>query len=210
MTTLLLSSAVFPPIDYFLALQNNTSKENGVIVDIGEHYQKQTYRNRYKILSYSGVQTLSIPVKKYPNHTPTKDIKIDNNVFWQKNHWQSLVTCYNNSAFFLYFQDDIKKFFDKKYNFLVDFNNDILNYCLAFFNIDIDVNFSEEYINIDVDNIAEKHKDFRDILHPKKPNIYNVYTPYIQTFSYNKFVENLSILDVIFNCGKEFNFPVNS
>jgi len=57
---------------------------------------------------------LSIPVLKVNgNHTLTKDIRIATSIPWQRVHWRSIETAYNNSPFFLYYKDEFEKVFEK-------------------------------------------------------------------------------------------------
>ncbi len=59
--TLLLATAYAPPVSYFVKLYEHAA---GTIALEGcEHYIKQSYRNRCRILGPNGVQSLTIPVE---------------------------------------------------------------------------------------------------------------------------------------------------
>lgn len=60
----------FPSICYFKTIKSYQQ----IILEAEESFQKQTYRSRFDILTSQGVQTVSIPLKKYPNNTLYKDI----------------------------------------------------------------------------------------------------------------------------------------
>ncbi|MFA6351435.1 MAG: WbqC family protein, partial [Bacteroidales bacterium] len=60
MDTVWLSTAYFGPTHYFDLIK----KAEVVWVEACENYQKQSYRNRCRILSANGPITLSIPIKK--------------------------------------------------------------------------------------------------------------------------------------------------
>jgi hypothetical protein len=51
------------------------------------------------------------------NHQRTKDIQVDSDVDWQKQHYKSLETAYRGSPFLSFFEDDIRPFFEKKHKF---------------------------------------------------------------------------------------------
>ncbi len=74
-----------------------------------EYYHKQTYRNRAVILTAQGEQRLSVPVScpRGP-YTPVEDVRIDYAKNWQRDHWRSLCTAYNNSPYFLYYRDELE------------------------------------------------------------------------------------------------------
>ncbi|MDR2511434.1 MAG: WbqC family protein [Bacteroidales bacterium] len=189
----LLSALYFPPIEYFSILFQN--KES--CIDLGENYVKQSYRNRCKILTSTGVQNLIVPVKSYGNHTALKEILIDYDMDWQKNHYKSLETAYNKSPFFLYYKDDLQKFFfDKKYKYLHELNLEILDYFCKIFQIKTKLGILEDF----VEN-SEPENDFRDNISPKRESMFSQ-KQYTQTFG-NDFQPNLSCLDLLFNTGNE-------
>ena len=108
---ILLSSAYFGPIQYFARFVSGKS----ILIEQYDHYLKQSYRNRCKILGANGILALVVPVKK-PNGNKTiiKDVLIDYDTDWQKNHLESIKSAYKNSAFFEYYSDDFFQAIKKK------------------------------------------------------------------------------------------------
>ncbi len=195
--TIVLFTSYFGPVQYFIRFIDN--KE--IILDFHDNYQKQTYRNRCRILGANGIQNLVVPVKKMATlKTKTRDIRIDYDTDWQKNHLRSIQSAYRSSPFFDYYFDDYEEFFYKKYQFLVDLNTDILQVNLKHCNIRAEPIKSESFIPISLN-------DGRSCIHPKiEPDR----DPYFQSISYPQvfterygFLPNLSILDLIFNLGPE-------
>ncbi len=188
----LLSTAYFPPIAYMV----KTIGAEEICIESWETYTKQTCRNHCKIGGPNGVQTLTIPVIKINgNHTLTRDIKISDSLPWQKTHWRSIETAYNNSPFFLYYQDLFSPFFQKKYNFLLDLNINILETIFKAIKQNTRVSISSQFNpltnNDNRNDLVSKKIDFQ---HPV----------YQQPFSErNGFLNNLSIIDLIFNLGPE-------
>ncbi len=191
----ILSSAYFPPIQYFSTVLNC---EN-IIIEQHENYSKQSYRNRCEILSSNGKQTLSIPIiKNSGSKQCIKDVKIDYKNDWQDIHLKSLQTAYLSSPFFEYYIDALMPFFEKQYTFLFDLNLEIIEILLSELQIEKTINFSEEY------NPEYDFSDFRNSIHPKKKfqtENFNA-LKYTQVF-FDKFdfLPNLSILDLLFNEG---------
>ena len=185
-----------PPIEYFTKL--NSFKAN-IILEVEEHFPKQTYRNRANIYTPDGILTLTVPiVKGSKNHTKTKDVKISYDFKWQRLHWLSLQACYRSSAFFEYYEDDFAPFYEKNYTYLVDYNREQLALLLKLLKIKLPLQFTETY-EVTYPNLI----DLRNTMSPKIiPDMEQ--KPYFQVFEERKgFLKNLSIVDLLFNQGPQ-------
>ena len=185
-----------PPIEYFSELLDN--KDN-IIIENAEHFQKQTYRNRASIHSPNGKLDLVIPVLKgSKNHTKVKDVKISYDFNWQRLHLMSLQTSYRSSAYFEFYEDDFAIFYEKKWDYLFDYNEELLRLLIKF----LKLNVQYKYTNIFENEYLELN-DFRNSIHPKRNGQNNVNT-YFQVFEErNGFLPNLSIVDLLFNQGPQ-------
>jgi len=185
------------PLNYFARLV----REKEILLEQFDHYQKQTYRNRCKILGPNGVISLSIPVKKKRGiKNMLRDIRIDYDMPWNRNHWGSLMASYASSPYFEYMSDDLAKFYDQKFDFLIDLNLSLLECLLGMMGLEIPVTWSKSYVE------KPEESDPRHFIHPKKDQ--TVADPdflvieYHQVFSdRHGFQPNLSILDLLFNEG---------
>ena len=104
------------------------------VVDVGENWVKQTARNRAEIMTAGGGAALTVPVHGGNAHggnsgakIPVKDVRIDNTKRWQHTHWQSIVSAYRNSPFFDHYEERFAPFYEKKFDFLVDLNLELLD-----------------------------------------------------------------------------------
>lgn len=191
----ILHPTYFPSISHFVAMAQSDS----ITFEIEDNFQKQTNRNRTYIYSPNGIQLLNIPVKhSKESHQKTKDIKIETDFDWQKQHFKSLEAAYRSSPFFEFFEDDLRPIFEKKYVFLLDLNFEsfaILNKCLR---MKLEYETTTEYFHeIDTNAI----KDFRFLVDGKKDS--SSFETYTQVFDDKYgFINNLSILDLLFNEGK--------
>lgn len=194
----ILSTAYFGNIQYFTKLLIH---EN-VLIEKHENYSKQSYRNRFEILSANGKQTLSIPIKKNDElKTSIDKIRIDYTENWQKNHLKSLESAYKSSPFYEYYFDDLFDFFNKKHENLLEHNTILTKLICETIGIKTKLDFTVDY-----SPILENIKDFRNSIHPKlkmqKEDFEFKIVKYYQVFEEKfQFVPNLSILDLIFNEG---------
>ncbi len=184
----------FGPVSYYSSLR----KADDIFFDKYEYYRKQTYRNRMEIATSHGKFTLTIPVRKESgSKTAMKDVKIAYDEAWQKQHWRALLTAYSNAPFFLYYQDEIKKIYQKKYTFLIDLNLQSIEILQSILQQKLDWSFTEKYIETGMDEV----KNFRNYFSPKmqKTKPMKVYSQVFE--DRHSFIPDLSILDLIFNEG---------
>ncbi|MGM0532036.1 MAG: WbqC family protein [Bacteroidota bacterium] len=173
-----------------------------VLIETRENYQKQSYRNRCLIYSANGKLPLTVPVTKDQQKVLTRDIRIDNTLAWQKNHWTSIESAYSASPFFEFFMDDFSPFYNRKYEFLLDFNLELQDMVLGHLEIDTPVKFTREFRK----SPPGDTDDYREAIHPKNrmkkedPAFRPAF--YYQVFQDRYgFIPNLSIIDLLFNEG---------
>ena len=200
---LLVATAYHPPVGYMAEVM----RSDEIVVEAFETYTKQTCRNHCVIFGPNGPQTLSIPVIKVNgNHTLTRDILISDHQPWQNIHWRSIKTAYNNSPFFLYYQDNFAHFYEKKFRFLLDLNLEIFQTLLEVLKTKCILNLTESF-----EKSPGNIKDLRQEYVAKSPGSQVTYPHYTQAFgSRHGFIPGLSILDVIFNLGPEAKFYLES
>ena len=110
MKTVVLHPSYFPSISHFVAI----AQSDKVTFEIEDNFQKQTNRNRTYIYSPNGIQLLNIPIKHSKlYHQKTKDIKIEPEFDWQKQHFKSLEAAYRSSPFFEFLKMIYYLFFKK-------------------------------------------------------------------------------------------------
>ena len=217
----LLSSTYFGPIQWYQKL----NRYDECLIERHESFIKQTYRNRMLIPTTNGPLALTIPT----NHNTSlamKDIRISDHANWRHVHWNALLSAYGESPFFEYYQDDIRPFYEKKYEFLFDFNMEITEKMIELLDIRPKISITNEYflseerkVKSEEFNSFTNHKveskevqnivDFREAIRPKKPlpdaefESKRYYQVYEQKFG---FQPNMSILDLLFNEGNEAIF----
>lgn len=193
----ILSSTYLGPIQWYSKLLLH----NEVVIDQHEHFQKQTWRNRCRIVGPNGIQDLIIPVHISGNHTPMNEVRIDYDGIWQRQHWQSIRSAYGNSPFFDFYADHFSPFYEnRKWGKLIEFNSELLELSLKLLKLEVKLESTKEYV-VSNDKVA----DFRNLISPKKSIQDDVdFKPnhYVQVFEERHgFIPNMSVLDLLCCCG---------
>ncbi len=186
-----------PPPRYFALLL----QEPGIKIDLHEHFVKQTYRNRCRILTANGIDTLSIPVLGGNKKIPLQDIKIDYTQKWTNRHLRAIQSAYGKAPFYEYYADDLLAVYRQKPVFLLDLTLPLLTQCLDFLQLEVTLTFTGTYTSLA--NTPEN--DLRSKINPKTtaawPKTYQQIA-YQQVFGSN-FVDELSVIDLIFCTGPQ-------
>ncbi len=182
------------PIFYFgnISYFKELATQHRVILDIKEHFIKQTYRNRCRILGANGILDLTVPViKPQGSKTVYEDVQISYATDWQRQHWKAIESAYRSAPFFDHYGIEVKELILKSPSHLVELNTSILERVNNWLDLNIQHEFSQEYVTIELKN-DRRLKDFDEA---------NV-AFYQQVFTDKlTFVPNLSILDLIFSEG---------
>ena len=201
MTEVYLTSAYLAPVEYYAHML----AADKVWVEQYDHYMKQTYRNRCIIAGPSGRIDLTVPtVKPDVPKCPMKDIRISEHGNWRHLHLYALESAYGNTPYFEYYRDDFVPFYEKRYEFLIDFNEALQEMICALIDMQPCMVRTLEYIK----EVSNGVLDLREVIHPKhdytmEDEVFKV-VPYYQVFQERQgFIPNLSIVDLLFNLGPE-------
>ena len=211
MSTALLQTTYFGPIQWYQKLY----RYDHCLIEQYDSYQKQTYRNRCVIATANGPQALTVPVEGTSEKCLVKDLRISDHNNWRRIHWNALLSAYSESPFFDYYADDIHPFFEKKYDFLIDFNEAIRQKVCELMDIHPNVEYTQSFLSPLTSHLSpQTHHpspliDFREVINAKHPLADADFQPqrYWQVFEgKHGFQANLSILDLLFNMGPESIF----
>ncbi len=226
MGTVLLSTTYFGPVQWYQKLH----RAEYVQVEQWESFQKQTYRNRCLIATTQGIQALTVPTER--GGSPLiKDTRISDHGNWRHLHWNALQSAYGESPFFEYYQDDIRPFFEQRWDYLLDFNEAIRIKICELIDIQPKVTLTKEFTvyslhftddySAAIEGLASISTvnckpstvnntfDLRSAIRPKNPLPDPDFEskPYYQVYQQKHgFLPNLSILDLLFNMGPESIF----
>jgi hypothetical protein len=190
-----------PPIEFFVAVADAQK----ISLDPNASYQKQTYRNRARILLANKVDTLTVPVLSGRKKMPYKDMRIDYSQKWKNIHLRGIQSGYGKAPFFEFYFPYLEAVFDKNLTFLWDMNWELLTVCLKLLGLPIsldEIKNTENVAPIDgLSGICDPRTDF--LARP-----FMTAAPYGQMFG-RDFEPNLSVLDLLFCKGPESKVVLN-
>ena len=158
-----------------------------VRLEVCDHFVKQTLRNRCWIDSPNGALALTVPVVKMEGKTLMRDVRISDHGNWRHQHWVALESSYRQSPFFEYYADEFAPFYEKKWDFLADFNEELMVLVASL---------------LDIEKPVTRTVAFENTLPLREGK--GVSSPYYQVFaSRHGFLPDLSIVDLLFNMGPE-------
>lgn len=199
-------------------------QSNVFIIYDDVQYDKHGWRNRNKIKTSNGVQWLTVPVQiKFREHPLIRDVKIDNTKKWKKKHLFSIRQNYSKSPFFEDYINIFELAYSREWKYLIEINmffiielskrlgmqNKKLVYSSA---LDIEGDRQERIINIckkfGADTFYEgpAGRSYIDEKHFNKNGINVEYQDYkhpVYNQMYGDFIPYLSVIDLLFNHGKE-------
>jgi hypothetical protein len=184
----LLPLCVFPSVHWYACI----AQHREAYIDLGEHYVKQSLRNRYEIAGASGRLWLTIPVEGTQGLKKSMaEIQIFGQA-WGRQHFRTIRAAYGRSPFFDHYADDLNAFFISGETSLAEFSLRVLRW------------LSEEFL-LPLPEVLSAYQaswegaDLRPAF--KNSNTY-AYPVYVQVFRQRSgFLCNLSVLDVVMNEG---------
>ena len=191
----LLSTAFCPPVEYFAVLAGYSS----VFIDSVELYNKQSWRNRCRILSANGPLDLMVPVV-HSSGRKIKGIRIEYTTPWVAKFERAVASAYDSSPFFEFYRDEFFAILDSHPETLWELNWQIIEWLCAKMGLAVP---SEGFPSADGTAL-----DLRNAIHPKRPNTVlrdlGLERPYWQVFAERfGFTPGLSVLDILFNEGPD-------
>ena len=207
-----------PWLGFFKKMMN--SKLFVLLDDV--QYEKKSWQNRNRIRTANGTALLSVPVHAHLD-SKLNDVRIDNSKKRANKHKKSILFSYANAPYFEEYRNIIETIFEKKFEFLVDLNYEIIKLIMSeleikskiVFSSDLKIpqNTSERVLNIckivNADHYitgatwARSHLKNEDF---EKSNItieFQELKHPIYKQIHEEFIPRMSIIDLLFNEGKK-------
>ncbi|MCB0758016.1 MAG: WbqC family protein [Flavobacteriales bacterium] len=217
MATPLLSAFYFGTVDHYRLI----AQHDRVLIDIGEHFERQSFRTRTSIAGPNGKQDLVVQIaRKSGEKMPMREVGLSYTETWQQQHLHAIRSAYGKTPWFIHYIDDIEAVLTKKHERLVDLDLATMRLGLKWLGLVTELVVEESYVvgapkavvaqldgGMDVEPPPPppiELLDLRQTLHPKKPLPAAVtpVSPYPQVFAYRLgYVPGLSVIDLVMNTG---------
>lgn len=184
-------------------------------------YQVKDWNNRNKIKTANGETWLTVPVLTTGyRDRKINEIEINNSVDWRKKHWKSIYLNYKKAPYFSKYAGFFEETYKKEWTNLSDLNEHMLKWFMKELGINVKYFKASELdfqgyksglvlnmckkLKADLYIFGAQGKDyakeedftkegikiyFQDYKHPVYPQLHG------------DFIPNLSIIDLLFNCG---------
>lgn len=196
-----------------------------VILDTAQFVKSGPFAwmNRNKIRTKNGWIWLTVPVLtkgKFP--VSLFEAKIDNNINWRERHWKSIYYNYHKAPYFKQYRDYFEELYKKEWRRLIEICQEVIFYLMRQLNIDVKVIRASELkietkgseflveackkLKADTYIYGKHGEEYQD------PEIFegNNIKLISQNFKhptyrqlYEPFIECMSIIDLLFNYGKD-------
>jgi len=189
-------------------------------------FSKKGFQNRNRIRTNAnpkGWVWLTAPIlSNKEGYQKINEVQIDNSTPWAKHHWQLIYFNYKRTPFFNRYSGFFEKLYSKKWQKLIDLNETIISYMKKELGIKTPIIKSSKYDfkGEKTDLIIELCKEFKadtylsglgaksyiEVEKLKKNNTKLIFSDFkhpIYNQRFGSFVENLSAIDLLFNCGPE-------
>ena len=204
---MLLSSAYFPPVEYFALLARDfipgsPAGDTSIYIEACEHFVKQSWRTRCRILGPNGPEILQVPIV-HDGTREMKDIRVEYTTPWIVRTERALDAAYRSAPFFEHYSDGLFAILESQPETLLELNTALTRHILDRLGIGVRLKLTDEYVPE-----GGAADDYRSLIHPKRDNTIlrdlGLDRPYYQVFSRKfGFMPGLSILDLLFNEGPE-------
>lgn len=187
-------------------------------------YTRRDWRNRNQIKTPQGVQWLTVPVKvKGKYHQSIRETEIDGGD-WAAQHWRALVQNYSRSKCFKEIADILEPLYlGQSYSHLSQLNRIFLEVICKYLEIDTVIKWSWEYQLVEgkTERLASLCSQAggaayisgpaaRDYIDPTIFEVAGIELNWFDYTGYEKypqlwgeFVHGVSVLDLLFNCGRD-------
>ena len=204
---MLLASAYFPPVEYFALLARDfipgsPAGDTSIYIEACEHFVKQSWRTRCRILGPNGPEILQVPVV-HDGTRLMRDLRVEYSTPWIVRTERALEAAYQSSPFFEHYADGLFAILESQPETLLELNTALTRHILDRLGIDVPLRLTEAYVPE-----GGVPDDYRSVIHPKRENTVlrdlGLGRPYYQVFSQKfGFTPGLSILDLLFNEGPD-------
>ncbi|MBL8000591.1 MAG: WbqC family protein [Flavobacteriales bacterium] len=197
-----LSAFYFGSVEHYRVLARHPK----VIIDTGEHYERQSYRTRTRIVGPNGVQDLNVQIARDHGHKmPMHTVGLSTTETWPQQHLHAMRSAYGNTPWYIHYIDAIEEVLMRRHHRLIDLDLATMRLGMKWLGLTTEVVVSGTYVEVASEG-TDRHMDLRTSFQPKKPLPPEVgpVPPYPQVFAdRHGFQARMSIIDLVCNCGPQ-------
>ncbi|MEX0724421.1 MAG: WbqC family protein [Gracilimonas sp.] len=190
-------------------------KADRVVWNDMEQWSRKGRTHRAAIKGEQGLQWVNIPIKTKDKKKPIREVRIKQNEDWIEPFWNALHHNYSEATWYDFFAEEVEADIKKATDFerLLDFNMYFFGRMSAYLEFDIEYELASTLPNftanpdilaeqLDADVLYQEHesKNYQWLSEKAEPALVD-HPRYNQPG--NEFLAGCSILDLLFNCGKE-------
>lgn len=210
-----------PWIPYFMKVEES---DLFILLDSVD-FQKNGLQNRNQIKTSQGAQWLTVPVSQKLGQK-ISEVQIDNQTDWRKKHWQSIQFSYSKAGAYKVYVEELMEVFSREWFSLNELNIYLFTLMLRWLGIERKMvrssemetkgNGSDLVLNLCREAGAKRYisgtggHNYLNEIAFKDAGIELVYRSsvlpehYPQMYPKAGFINSLSALDIILNCGQEW------
>lgn len=201
-----------------------------VLLDDVQFPRGRGWVNRNRIKNKTGETWITVPVRKKGRGLQIiRSVEICDETNWRKNHLQSIVHSYSNAPYLGDYLPDLESIYMQDYRFLINLNVSIIRFFWEALGIgtklilqselgvkgkgpELIINIceylgSETYLNLPV---VEKYLDVEQFLKSGIKFKHSNFHPPVYPQLWGEFICNLSMLDMMLNCGEKSREIISS
>lgn len=185
------------------------------------HHSKSGFLNRNKIKTPQGEFLLTVPLKN--KNIPINEIQIANNNNWQVSHWKTIETNYKKCPYWSDYGNGFEQIYRKKWGEIATLNIALIKHINSLLNITTELllesDFQIDFGNKNARNVnitshlngdvylsgtgAQVYNDRSEFEAQQIQLVYQNFKHPVYPQRWGDFQPNLSIIDMLFNCGPE-------
>ena len=186
-------------------------------------YCPKDFQNRNKVKTKDGTPWLTVPVcSSGHREIPMSEITINNQLPWQRKHLRTIQQAYQKAPFYDYIMQILEPYYVEEYEYLVDLNESMLLTFLDVLGIDIDFHQANHFqfqgqksdlvldmcktLGANTYIFGSQGRDYADVKSFNEQGIEVVFQEYTHPEYpqlHGKFEPNLSVIDLLMNCGPD-------
>ncbi|MBI1222034.1 MAG: hypothetical protein GC180_05470 [Bacteroidetes bacterium] len=175
-----------------LAYWQMLARSESVSIEQHDHFVKQTYRNRCRILGPNGIQDLIVPIQGRNKRQAMNQVKISYQESWVRVHLNGLLTAYRSAPYFDYLFPELETILLAQPVYLLEMNESIRRFFMKRIGLEASFHLSKSY------DLDQGEVDYREANHPKTEKPEGMTYPQVFQEKFG-FLSGAGVIDLLMN-----------